>query len=196
MKIIKVAFIILIITFISCKSKTSSDSETLIIEEFNWTVRVPENFEPIDQETWDRTVRRGENAIESTFDQEMENEAETIFTYTNGQFNNFEANWQPFDIEIDGEYLDTYSEVNKMLYQTFETQIPNAKLDSVSSTQEIDGLEFQRFDVTIDLPNGIKMKSMGFSRLFGKKEFTMNITSVDEKIEKQMLEAFLNSKFE
>jgi len=82
-----------------------------------------------------------------------------------------------------------------MLYQTFETQMPKAKLDSISSTQKISGLVFQRFDITVDFPNGMKMKSIGFSRLFNKKEFTMNITSVDEKIGKIMLNAFLNSKF-
>ena len=82
------------------------------------------------------------------------------------------------------------------MYHTFETQIPKTKLDSISSTQKISGLEFQRFDVTVDFPNGMKMKSIGFSRLFDKQEFTVNITAVEEKIGKKILDAFLNSKFE
>ena len=188
--------IVLLLLFSSCNSQTKSDSETLKIEEFNWTVNIPENFEPINQEEWNKTLKKGTNAIEDTFEQEIENQAVTIFTYKSGQFNNFEANWQPFDIKIDGEYMETYSEVNKMLYETFETQIPKAKLDSISSIQKVSGLDFQRFDITIDFPNGIRMKTIGFSRLFGKKEFTMNITYVDEKIGKKMLKAFMNSKFE
>ena len=188
--------IILLLLLSSCNSQTKSDSETLKIEEFNWTVNIPENFKPINQEEWNKTIKKGVNAIENTFEGEVDNQATTIFTYKNGQFNNFEANWQPFDVEIDGDYMETYSEVNEMIYQTFETQMPDAKLDSMSSTQKVSGLEFQRFDIKIDFPNGIKMKTIGFSRLFGKKEFTMNITSVDEKIGKKMLDAFLNSKFE
>ena len=74
--------------------------------------------------------------------------------------------------------------------------MPKAKLDSISSTQNISGLEFQRFDVKVDFPNGMKMKSISFSRLFDKKEFTVYIIAVDEKIGKQMLDAFLNYKFE
>tara|TARA_B110000259_G_C13937080_1_gene371257 strand:+ start:685 stop:909 length:225 start_codon:yes stop_codon:yes gene_type:complete len=74
--------------------------------------------------------------------------------------------------------------------------MPKAKLDSISSTQNISGLEFQRFDVKVDFPNGMKMESISFSRLFDKKEFTVYIIAVDEKIGKQMLDAFLNSKFE
>tara|TARA_B110001452_G_scaffold265266_1_gene269639 strand:- start:135 stop:725 length:591 start_codon:yes stop_codon:yes gene_type:complete len=188
--------IILLLLFSSSNSQTKSNPETLKIEEFNWTVIIPENFEPINQEEWNKTLNKGINAIEGTFEEEVNNQATTIFTYKNGQFNNFEANWQPFDIEIDGDYMETYSEVNEMIYQTFETQMPDAKLDSISTTQKVSGLEFQRFDISIDFPNGIKMKTIGFSRLFDKKEFTMNITSVDEKIGQKMLDAFLNSKFE
>ncbi|PKG42882.1 hypothetical protein CXF67_07945 [Psychroflexus sp. MES1-P1E] len=196
MRILKILCLFLLIGFQSCNSQTKSDPETLKIEEFNWTIDIPENFEPINQKEWNKTLKKGIDAIENTFDEKVDNQAVTIFTYKNGQFNNFEANWQPFDVEIDGEYLETYSEVNKILYQTFETQMPKAKLDSISSTQKISGLDFQRFDITIDFPNGMKMKSIGFSRLFDKKEFTMNISSVDEKIGKKMLDAFLNSKFE
>ncbi|WP_298790102.1 hypothetical protein [uncultured Allomuricauda sp.] len=188
--------IILLLLFSSCDSQTKSDVKTLKIEEFNWTINIPENFEPINQNEWNKTLKKGMDAIENTLEEEVDNQAVTIFSYKNGQFNNFEANWQPFDVEIDGDYLETYSEVNSMIYQTFKTQIPDAKLDSISSIQKVNGLEFQRFDISIDFPNGIKMKTIGFSRLFDKKEFTMNITSVDEKIGSKMLDAFLNSKFE
>jgi len=188
--------IILLLLFSSCNSETKSDIKALKIEEFNWTVNIPEDFEPMNQEEWNKTVKKGIDAIENTFELEIDNQAVTIFIYKNGQFNNFEANWQPFDIEIDGNYLETYSEVNDMIYQTFEIQIPDAKLDSISSIQKVNGLEFQRFDISIDFPNGIKMKIIGFSRLFGKKEFTMNMTSVDDEIGQKMLDAFLNSKFE
>ncbi len=191
-----VFYLFVLIGFQSCNRPTKSAPETLKIEAFNWSVEIPENFEPINQEEWNKTLKKGIDAIEDTIEGTVDNQAVTIFIYKNGEFNNFEANWQPFDVEVDGDYLESYSEVNEILYQTFETQMPNAKLDSISSIQKISGLEFQRFDISIDFPNGIKMKSVGFSRLFGKKEFTMNITSVDESIGKNMLDAFLNSKFE
>ena len=196
MRIFKIFYLVLLIGFQSCNSQTKSNPKTVTIEEFNWTVTIPENFTAIEESEWNETEQKGQDAVEKTIGEEIINQAVTLFTYKNGQFNNFEANWQPFDVEIDGEYLEACSEVNRILYQTFETQMPKAKLDSISSTKKINGLEFQRFDVTIDFPNGIKMKSISFSRLFNKKEFTTNITFVDEKIGKIMLDAFLNSKFE
>jgi hypothetical protein len=191
--------ILFFITFLginSCKSQTKSSSKIIHNKDFNWTITIPENFVSMNENEWNKAQQKGKDAIEKTLGEEIIDQTTTIFIFKNEQFNNFEANYQPYDIEIDGNYLETYKEVNEMLYQTFETQIPKAKLDSISSIQKISGLEFQRFDITVDLPNGIKMTTIGFSRLFDKKEFTLNITALDEKIEKKMLDSFLNSKFE
>ena len=193
---LKITSLIIFLGLISCKSQTESNPKIIHNKDFNWTITIPENFNSINETEWNKTQQKGKDAIEKTFGEEIINQATTIFTFENGQFNNFEANYQPYDIEIDGNYLETYNDVNEMLYQTFETQMPQAKLDSISSIQKISGLDFQRFDVVVDFPNGMKMKTVGFSRLFDKKEFTVNITAVDEKILKQMLDAFLNSKFE
>lgn len=188
-----IVLILLFIGFQNCGNQTNS--EVVTVEDFNWTVTIPENFIPIDEKEWDKTIKRGKDAVEKTVG-EIDNQAITIFTYKNEQFNNFEANWQPFDLEIDGDYSESIALVNNIVYETFETQIPKAKLDSVSRIQKISGLEFHRFDIAIDFPNGMKMKTIGFSRLFNQKDFTMNISYIDEKIGKEMLEAFLKSKFE
>ena len=196
MKILNIVCLILIITLQSCKSQTRTESETLTIEEFHWTVTIPENFEPINPEEWNKQLNKGKTAMENAIELEIENNAVTIFTYRNEQFSNFEANWQPFDTEVDGDYLETSSAVNEMLYQTLVSQMPDAKLDTVSSIQKVSGLEFRRFDIVMDLPNGLKMKTKRFSRLFDKKEFTVNITSGNQKVGQKMLDAFLTSTFE
>jgi hypothetical protein len=193
---LKITCLILFLGLISCKSQTESNPKVIHNKDFNWTITIPEDFNSINESDWNKIQQRGKEAIEKTFGEEIINQATTIFKFEKGQFNNFEANYQPYDIEIDGDYFETYKEVNLIMYQTMEAQMPKAKLDSISSKQKISGLEFQRFDITIDFPNGMKMKTIGLSRLFDKKEFTVNITAVDEKIAKEMLEAFLNSKFE
>jgi|TARA_B110000977_G_C10997881_1_gene462636 hypothetical protein len=193
---LKIICLIIFFGFNSCKSQTESNPKTIHNKDFNWTITIPEDFSSINETEWNKSLQKGTAAIEKTFGEEIINQATTIFAFVNGQFNNFTANYQPYDIEIDGNYLETYNDVNEISYQTFETQMPKAKLDSISSTQNISGLEFQRFDVKVDFPNGMKMKSISFSRLFDKKEFTVYIIAVDEKIGKQMLDAFLNSKFE
>lgn len=191
----KIILISLFIVLQSCNSSTSSDNKSITVEDFNWEITIPEGFEPINENDWDKTLDKGLEMMEESAGESIENLAKTNFTYKEGQFNNFESNWQPFDVEVDGDYSESNREVNKFIFQTFEDQMPDAKLDSSSSKQVVSGLEFYRFDISIDLPNGIKMKTTGFSRLFNKKELTVNITYVDEEIGEKMLNAFQNSTF-
>lgn len=149
---------IFLLLFSSCNRQPKSNAETRQIEEFNWTVNIHEDFEPINQEEQNKALKKGINAIKNTFEEGVNNQAITIFICRDVYFNNFEANWQPYGIEIDGNYTEIYSQVNEMVYQTFKTQMPDAKLDSISFTQKVSRLEFQRFDISINSPSGIKMK--------------------------------------
>lgn len=124
------------------------------------------------------------------------NQEATIFAYQNNKFNKFEAVWQPYDAEICGDYLALNAEANKVMHKMYESQIPNANFDSITKIQTISRLEFQRFDVEIDVPDVFNMKIIRFYRLFGNKQFNVYISIIDEKIGEKMLEAFLQSKFE
>ena len=179
-----------------CQNRYTSQPENKTIEQFGWTITIPKNFRLLDDNEWGEIEKKGEAAIEKTFDAELINEAKTIFAYKNGQLNTLESNWQPFDMEIDGDYISSCYEVNGMVFQTMEAQIPNVKIDSSSSIQKIDGLDFHRFDMKIDLPNGIKMTTVGLNRLFGKKDLTINITYVEKKVGDILLASVLKSKFE
>lgn len=187
-------FTSIVLLLISCKE--FNESKSIYVDDFNWTIEIPKNFNSISEDKWNKVKELGEKGVEEAMNEEIVNEAVTIFVYKNGEFNNFESNYQPFNTEFDGNYLKSNNFVNQVMYKTFESQMPNAKMDSISSKQIIDGLEFYRFDINIDLPNGLKLKTVGFSRLFDKKELTINITYIDEKIGEQMLESFENSKFE
>lgn len=74
--------------------------------------------------------------------------------------------------------------------------MPNAVIDSSSSVEKISDLEFQAFKMKIDFPNGMTMHSLMYSGLFDKKEFSVNILYVDEKLGEKMINAWTNSKFE
>jgi hypothetical protein len=177
------------------KSQVKSSSKEFFSKEFNWTIQIPEGFEPVSAEEWKKMQNRGLEAIEKTYDTEVENMAKTIFVVKNGLFNYFEANYQPFNKEKDGDYLESFKEVNSIVYGTFEAQMPNAKLDSASSQETIDGKVFQTFKVTITVPNIIVMEFLMYSRLFGDKEFTVNSLTVDKEKRRVLLEAWRSSKF-
>jgi len=191
---LKYFFIGLTIIFQSCNGQTTPKKE-IYNKDFNWTITIPENFENVSADEWAKMQNKGADAIEKTYNEEVVNQAKTIFVFKSDQLNYFESNYQPFDTAIDGDYLESCKNVNNMLYETFITQMPDIKIDSTSSVEKIDNLEFQTFKMKIEYPNKMTMNVLMFSRLFDKKEFTVNIMYVDKKKGEQMLDSWKKSKF-
>lgn len=194
MNTLKYILILLVATTNICNSQTSK-SNTIYSKEFKWTIDIPEGFEKVSAEEWRKTEDKGAEALEKTLGQEIVDRAKTIFVFKSGKVNSFESNYQPYDEAKDGNYLESCKEVNDVLFETFKNQIPNKKIERSSSTEKIDGLVFQTFKVKILLSNEMELISIMYSRLFGKKELTVNFTYVDKAIGEKMLEAFRNSKF-
>jgi hypothetical protein len=138
---------------------------------------------------------RIEHAVEKTYGAKVENNAKTIFVFKTDPYNYFESNYQAFDTATDGNYLENCRQVDDILYTTFKTQMPGVTIDSGTSTEIIDGLEFQTFTVTIDFPNKMVLHSRMYSRLFGKRELTVNIMTVDKEKFNLLLDAWQRSTF-
>jgi hypothetical protein len=170
-------------------------AQTLRNKDFKWTITIPEGFEEVSEEDWERFQTRRARAVEDTYGKRVENLSTTIFVFKNGQFNYLEANYQPFDPEVDGDYRQSCKGVNEIIFETFKTQIPAAKLDSASSVQVISGLEFETFDISLDLPNGMKVKSSLYCHLFGDRDFSVTVMYADKDAGRKMMDAWLASVF-
>jgi len=189
-------FLLSIIGFLILTSCNKEGVRVIANDDFKWTVTVPKKFKELSESEWDKVEDKGVETFESVYGEEVENRATTIFAYKNGKFQTFESNYQIHDLETEGDYFESNKEVNQIMYETFEKTIPNATLDSISSKQMIDGLEFDRFEINIDFPNGIEMTTVGYSRLFNDKDFTINIVYTKESVGKELIKNILNSKFE
>lgn len=183
----------LILTLQSCTGQPKK--KEVYNDMFKWTITIPEKFENVNPEEWKRLQNKGMDAIEKTYDGKLENDSKTIFAFKNDQFNYFESNYQPFDSTKDGSYLESFKSVNEMLYATFKAQMPDAKIDTATSQETIAGLSFYTFKTTIYFPNKMVMDLWMYSRLFDKKEFTVNIMTVDKTKRELLLDAWKTSKF-
>jgi hypothetical protein len=191
-------YLLLTIAFfcISCLGQSKNERKTVYNKDFKWTINIPSGFDSVSADVWAKMQNRGQDMVEKTYDAKLENNVKTIFVFRSDETNYFESNYQPFDTSKDGNYLENFREVNNILYGTFEAQIKNAKLDSSSSTQVVSGLKFQTFKVAITLPNKMVLNVLMYSRLFGNREFTVNIMALDRQKEKELLECWFNSKFD
>ncbi len=179
-----------------CAAQSDADVRTHFYDMFGWTVTIPEEFDSVGKEEWERLQTRGMNALENTIGEELTVRPEVVFIFRKGQFNYFEANALPYEEIVDGDYLSGLQDVKKALCKTFQNQIPGVKLDSISSVETIDSLEFQKFILSIEFPNGLSMMFFHYCRLFGKVQLTANIVYIDERAGEKMLEAMKQSRFD
>jgi hypothetical protein len=138
---------------------------------------------------------KGIDAIEKTYEGEVINQSKTICVFQSDQLNYFECNYQPFDPSVDGDYLKSCREVDEVLYETFKAQLPGIKIDTTRTVETIDNLVFQILKMKIEYPNKVTLNLLMFSRLFDKREFSVNIMYVDELKGEEMLECWRGSKF-
>jgi hypothetical protein len=189
------AFLVTILLLFQNCSGQKTDTK-FYDKDFKWSIQIPKDFTKVSAKEWAEKQQKGENALEKTTGEEVINEAKTIFVFKTDDMNYFEANYQPFDVDIDGDYRENNRNVNHALYQTFKDNIPNARIDTLSSTEKVDNLFFYKRETKIYLPNNQILDIIMYNRLFDKKEFTVNIMFMDPKRGKEMIDAWKNSKFE
>jgi hypothetical protein len=184
----------LIIIFQSCNGQKKEKQE-IRNKDFNWTITIPENFENVSSADWAKMQNKGADAIEKTYEGDVVNQSKTIFVFKSDQLNYFESNYQPFDTTVDGDYLASCKAVDEVLYGTFKAQMPGVKIDTTRTVEKIDNLEFQTLKMKIEYPNKMILNLFMFSRLFDKREFTVNIMYVDKIKGQKMLDSWRASKF-
>jgi len=189
-------YVLLCLTILiqGCAGQTTPKKE-IYNKDFKWTITIPENFENVSTEQWNKMQNKGADAIEKTYDEKVENRAKTIFVFKSDQMNYFESNYQPFDTATYGNYLKSCKNVGDILYQTFVAQMPGTKVDTTYTTEKIDHLVFQIFNIAVTYPNKMVLNVLMFSRLFDKREFTVNIMYVDKLKGVKMLDSWRKSKF-
>lgn len=165
-------------------------------KDFKWSIEIPKDYIKVSEEEWTKSQEKGEKALEKTTGQNIINESKTLFVYKADDMHFIEANYQPYDTAIDGDYLENTKQVNNTLYQTFKENIPNAKIDTETSSETINGLLFHTFEIKIHLPNNLTLYAIMYSRLFDKKEFTVNIMYLNPERGEEMINAWKNSTFE
>lgn len=192
MTYLKFLTLLISLTFLTnCIGQTTE--QEFYSKEFKWKIAVPSGFEKIETDDLKKIQNKGIKAMEKTFDTIIENQTMTLFSFKNGEYNIFESNVQPFDIEIDGDYFESNNDVK---YETIKNQVKGVKIDTLSFKKRISGKEFDSFKMTITYPNKLVLNTLSYSRLFNKTEFTVNITYIDEKEGKKMIEEWEKSVFE
>jgi len=186
----------LILLFFACNGRNKSSQE-FYDEMFKWRITIPENLDSVSPELWAKNQERAMTAIKNTYGGlEVEDNTITIFRFSKGQFNLFEAQYQDFDTKIDGNFVEALDIIYEMIYETLIVQAPNIVIDTIKTIEKIDNLDFYVFKMKGNFPNKMVLNMLMYSRLIDDKMFGVTITYLTEELGQKMINALKNSTFE
>ncbi len=193
---------LLVVAALPFSGAAQSQQDTLAIENnsfysplFGWHIDIPPGYEEVEPAVWDLQKGLEYDALNDSDTTQVDN-PRTIVALKSNEYHYLEANWKTFNADERGSFETHVHSVNQQMYDTFAAQLPEAKIDTASSTQQVSGLSFYRFVLRIELPNGIILNSQMFTRLFGTHEFAANIFYVNEEHGRLLNEAWLYSRFD
>ncbi|MBS0646789.1 MAG: hypothetical protein JSR97_09420 [Verrucomicrobia bacterium] len=195
MRILSLSVLLLLSSYLNATNNSLRINEdtTLVVERFGWKISIPAGFSPTDAAHSRAAHERGAELIEKGTGVTIEDKTSVLFKYING-FTQIEALHQPLDLS-NVTYLDVKKAVMDMMYQTFVSQMPNAKIDSSSTHEVIDGLRFEVITLSALKGDQHIFIAHTYSRMFDTTEFAVNVIYNKPELGEKLLTAFKSSTF-
>lgn len=165
-------------------------------KEIGWSIKIPDGWEVISKVQNDAYTEKGKEAFKEISDVEVDvSEVKDLISFKKNQFNLFLSNSEPFKETFEGEWKQNNAQIKYSIYEMFKGQ--GIKADSsVTTTVRIDGLEFEKYGITLYHPNGeVILNQQIYSKLINGHIFSVNINYNNEKDKKVMEKALFDSQF-
>lgn len=190
----------LILTFIlllpNCLLSQQSDNK-YNFRQVSWTITLPHDFTVIAASDDSARMERGKKAIEDANGIKADiSTTTTLISATKNTYNYFNSTITPFDSTKDGNYLATNKELKNMVYRTMLQKMPDGKIDSMTTTQVIDGLAFDRYSLTVNIPAKATFSMILLTKFYKGYSFGITYVYLDDKTREQIDTMLKNSKFD
>ena len=191
------AIIFIFLTFQSCNGQ--NPPKELRIPEVGWTLFIPPDSKFLSSAQFDTIKIKAVNAINDTYGlNEALNEVHPLFTISDKQFNIFGSTINLYDSSMFKTWQESYQASKAMIIDLLNQQGDQVKVkDTASSSEQIDGLSFQKFYLeTIYPKQTLTMHTYWYYRKHGRYDFSINVSFTDETVGKQYLDIIKKSKFD
>jgi len=181
---------LLIFLFIGC----SETNNQIIIEEFNWSLILPQNFEEVSNDTRNNSQNKGIKLIESAYpDKKVTIVAENLFHFRNGKYNTLQAQYSVLDsTQI---FIEEFNKANEIMINSFKNKRPNTEITTQTETKLIDNLEFQVFTLKTNNESNDNFTFKVYSRMFDNKHLEIITVSNEKNKSDAIKNCILNSEF-
>jgi hypothetical protein len=176
--------LILTITLLSVKSQVKQSHQFQFLQ-VGWKIKVPPEFTIMDSA---QVAAMGDNGAFGT--------TKTLISFSKGQYNFFSSTITPFDPQRDGDWNEVNSKLKNVILETIRTEASVIKIDTSSSVETIDGLEFHKFQIITTYQSKLVMNTLRYRRLYKGFDYGINISYTDENVGKELELILASSKFD
>lgn len=183
-------FLLLILLF-NC----SNPSNEIIVEEFKWQLSLPNELVKTEIKEIEKRKEKGLKTIEEAYNQKFIVTAKKLFDYQyeNHKYNNISAQYKILDSTK--LFLNEFKRASEIMINSVKYKLPNVEIETNYSTQLIDGLEFQLFELNLPSDDGITTTFINISNLFDDKMLDILIVYQDSLKGKKLFDAVVKSTF-
>lgn len=202
MRIIKLSLIVLV-TLISCKTDPNKQVDEGQInegiyqsKEIGWTMEIPKGWKITQRDILEERTEKGLDAINESAGIDYDARGlKQLINFQKDRAHVFQSTSEPFKLQYEGEWEENNRGIKELLYETYDSR--GIKIDTSSSKEKIDNLEFEVFHITMFGPAG---KVILYQDMYGRHingyDFGVNLNYINEKEKNEMLKVWKNSKFE
>jgi hypothetical protein len=189
-------FILPVILFLGYTCTAQQQQKIYSFKQIGWTVELPADFLVIDSAENTARMERGAKAMEDANDIKADiSETITLIGATKNKYNYFNAAIEPFDSKGNISWKTSNQQLKELLYKTFAEKMKDAKIDSASNNEVIDGLSFDKFRITVTIDDKVLFNSFLLSKLYKGYDFGISYLYLDERTKDQIESMLRNSKF-
>jgi len=165
-------------------------------KEVGWSIILPADFNLVDASDDAARNERGKKAMEKANNVIADiSQTRTLISATKNTYNYFNATITPFNPKEDGDYKFVNQQVKDIAYKTLFQKMPDAKIDSSTSIITIDGLVFDKYQLTIAIKNKVLFNMLLLTKFYKGFDFGITYLYLDEKTKDEMETMLQNSKF-
>ena len=194
---------LLVITILaSCKSDPNKQiDEGQIVqniyhsEEIGWTMEIPTGWNVTHRSELSRRTKKGLDAINEIAEIDYDaSELKQLLNFQKDRAHIFQSTSEPFELKYEGEWEENNEGLKELIYETYTTR--GIKIDTSSSKETIDNLEFNVFHIKMYGPDGkIILYQDMYGKLINGFDFGVNLNYINVKEKNEMVNAWKNSIF-
>jgi hypothetical protein len=185
------SFAILIFS-LSCSQKRTE----YVLSDIGLKLEIPSSFKVLTAAQNDALNKKGLKLVEDANHISLDaSQTKTLISAKKNESNYITVTMTPYNVSQDGPYMESVKQVNNLIYNTFHSKIPDAKIDTSTSKKNIGDREFKEFHLAIPIKGQVTMNVIMFSKYYQGFDLTISYVYVDDVSKNQMEDILQSCKF-